>query len=229
MKQIRLLSYEKALGFGVTHFFRHIFTFFMVWACSLVLIAIATAGTIGLGSILFYLIDILKHTSSSSVIYWVLLPVVLIIAYFVLNLALITIFAYNYQMLRFSMAIYEGNPLPWTQFFSFTRKPFLPYCLARSFRGIKVIVGLALLVIPGIYLALKNYFAGYSILDRSTNSIFEDARISAQATQDLKWQLIGFIAILWIAQLFATLTLFFFVPILYLAQVHAYKQLTVKD
>ena len=222
---MKLLSYEKAFGFGVSHFFKHIFTFFMVWASSLLLIAIAAAGTVGLAGILSYLSTLFEATQPTSGFYWILLVAILIIAYFAINLALITIFAYNYQMLRFSMAIYEGNPLPWTQIFSFKRKPFMPYCIARTFRGAKVIAGLALLVVPGVYLALKNYFAGYSILEGSTSSVFEDARISGELTKDIKWQLMGFVAIIWVAQLVAGLALFFFVPILYLAQVHAFKQL----
>ena len=57
--------------------------------------------------------------------------------------------------------------------------------------GLGVLIGLILLIIPGIYIALRYGFFAYFIIDKDTK-IMESFEKSANVTKGIKWQLIVF-------------------------------------
>lgn len=57
--------------------------------------------------------------------------------------------------------------------------------------GIMVVLGLILLIVPGIYLALKYQFFAYLIVDKSLG-VIEALKKSAEMTRGIKWKLLGF-------------------------------------
>ena len=58
-----------------------------------------------------------------------------------------------------------------------------------------VLVGLVVLIIPGIYLGIRYQYAQYAILDDRTSSIGAAFKRSAVITKDIKWRLV----LLWLA------------------------------
>jgi uncharacterized membrane protein len=58
--------------------------------------------------------------------------------------------------------------------------------------GIMVILGLFLLIIPGIYFYLKYQFAMFAVVDRPKIRIKEAFQESARMTEGVKWKLLGF-------------------------------------
>lgn len=110
--------------------------------------------------------------------------IVLGIALFVIGLIYNLI--YQYQLIKLSMALYKSTTLELTNLFSLDREFFLFAC-ARLLLALKFILGLLALVVPGFYLTTKYYFAGFSLIDKTSSSIQEDTILSAQLTNDLLW------------------------------------------
>jgi uncharacterized membrane protein len=68
----------------------------------------------------------------------------------------------------------------------------LSYLVASIIMGILVMVGLLLLIVPGVYLALKYMFVPYLIVDKGLGPI-EAFKESKVLTKGIKWDLLGFI------------------------------------
>ena len=223
MKQTKQISYERAINFGFSSFINNIFTFFILWVSTIVLSLVALLLFIlaWVPSLLLYGFTL----TSSRLLLAVTVPIGMAISFSTFTLAIAFFMEfYHYQMVRFSLAIYEGEPLPWTQFFSFSWRPFIPFCIARFIRWFFIVLGI-LLIIPAIYWACKYYFAGYSLVDSTNELVTEDREYTRKLTQGVKWQILGFIILLYVLSFFLALTLMFALPIIYLAQIHAYKQL----
>ncbi len=218
------ISYERALNFGFSSFVDNIFTFFMLWVSTMVL------------SLVAFILLILAWVPSAffsalaiplpRVFMLITVPFGIFFSFSILTLALAFFLGfYHYQMVRFSLAIYEGRPLPWKQFFAFSWRPFIPFCIARFIRWFFIVLGCILFIIPAIYWACKYYFAGYSLVDSTNELVTEDREYTKKITQGVKWQILGFILLLYVLSFLVAFTLMFALPIIYLAQVHAYKQL----
>lgn len=67
----------------------------------------------------------------------------------------------------------------------------LSYFLGNLLVGVIVAAGLVLLVIPGIYWALKYMYVPYLIADRNLK-VGEAMRLSAVMTNGVKWKLVGY-------------------------------------
>lgn len=217
------ISYEKALNFGFSSFINNIFTYFLLWIASMALFALAWIVLI-----LAWIPAVLLYGLSATlpnIFMFITVPIGILLSFS--TVAFVFVFFagfYHYQMVRFSLAIYEGKPLPWTQFFAFSWTPFIPFCSARFVRWLLIALG-CLLIIPAIYWACKYYFAGYSLVDSTTEVVSEDRVYARKLSQGVKWQILGLIILLYVLSFLVALTLFFAAPIIYLAQVHAYKQL----
>ncbi len=96
--------------------------------------------------------------------------------------------------------------------------------------GVMVALGLVLFIIPGIYLGIKYFFAVYIYVDKKTG-IMESFKKSGKITQGAKWQLFGFglLSLLIIAggALVFLVGLLVAIPVVYLAQIHVYRKLSV--
>jgi uncharacterized membrane protein len=92
-----------------------------------------------------------------------------------------------------------------------------------------VIFGMILLIVPGIYFALKYQYALYFYLEKNT-SFSESFKLSAQATKGVKWKLFGF-GLFSFLLVIAGFLLFFVgmfitIPVVYLADFYVYKKLS---
>ncbi|MEG6509853.1 hypothetical protein V6C03_12855 [Methyloligella sp. 2.7D] len=94
--------------------------------------------------------------------------------------------------------------------------------------AIVVAIGLILFVIPGIILALMLMFALWFVIDRGLGPI-EAMKASNEITRGHKWQLLGFLIVLWLINLVGALALgiglLVTVPVTVLSIIEAYRRL----
>ena len=224
MKHPKSLSYTKALSFGVRSFFKHIGTFVLLWIFWLALAAMTCLGFVTYWSNIGRLSKLMLDQPALVPLYTLVIALASLLAVSLVALAMLY---YNYQMLRFSMAIYEDKPLPWTQFFVIKKDIFVPFYWARFKRYLKISLWGLLFIVPGIYMALKYYFAGYSILDGTSITASQDTRYNAELSTGAMVQLAGFAVVTFFLTSISLIPAGLGVPIMYLASVHAYKQLTL--
>lgn len=109
-----------------------------------------------------------------------------------------------------------------------TARFFLNYLAASILYSLIVTIGLILLIIPGIYFAIRYQFFGFLIVDRGVGPL-ESLSQSATLTQGVKWKLLGLdvltIVIFWIGALAFLVGLFFAIPTILLAQACVYRTL----
>jgi hypothetical protein len=111
----------------------------------------------------------------------------------------------------------------------FSFKPyFWKYLGASILTGIIVWVGFFLLIVPGIYWALKFQFFGYFIVEQGRDPI-EAMRMSSRITQSVKWKLFGFGLVLALINVVGTICLFIglfvTIPVTLLAYSSVYRKL----
>ncbi len=132
----------------------------------------------------------------------------------------------EYQLLRFASTYYEGKTITLTEIFTIRGTRFFKFWAARLLFQLKVVLGLILFIIPGIYFAYTYLFSGYAIFEGKTDSIGEDARMSAKLSHTVKLHL--FFAIIIPSLLFGAargFIIFFLGPIYVFVLYNVYKQL----
>lgn len=107
--------------------------------------------------------------------------------------------------------------------------PFWKYVIASILLGIVVVVGLILLIVPGIIWGLRYMFVPYLVMERDLGA--SDAmKESARITYGYKWQLLGFVLLLGLVNILGLLCLvvglLVSIPVTSLAFVHAYRTLS---
>lgn len=106
--------------------------------------------------------------------------------------------------------------------------PFWRYLASQLMVGIAVIIGLILLIVPGVILALGFLFSAYLVIDKGRGPI-EAIKESWRITKGHKWQL--FLLVLAVAGinvigfLLLLVGLIVTIPVTMLAVVHAYRTL----
>lgn len=99
---------------------------------------------------------------------------------------------------------------------------------AQLLVGLIVFGGLILLIVPGIYWALKYQFVVNLIIDKDM-SISEAMAKSGELTQGVIWQLLGFdlvtLGVLILGALALGVGIFVAVPIIWMADVYVYRHL----
>ncbi len=221
------ISYEAAFNFGFSSFINNIFTFFMLWVSSLAIIAVALL--LGLLFWIPFAFSLGLSNALPPTFSMFINPLGFLCSSAVLSFAVLLFYGfYHYQLVRFSLAIYEGNPLPWREFFVFP-KSFFSFCIARLIRWLLICIGCILLFFPALYWACKYYFAGYSLVDETSSTIADDRASIRNLTKGVRWQLLGLLIIIYLLSMLISLTLMFAMPIVYLASTHAYKQLKEQD
>lgn len=108
-------------------------------------------------------------------------------------------------------------------------KVFLPYVAVKIITTIAVLVGLILLIIPGIFVALTFLFATYVVVDMGKGPI-ESLKESANMTRGHKWELfmlmLALVGINILGVLALGVGLLVSVPVSMLAIAHAYRTLS---
>jgi uncharacterized membrane protein len=110
-------------------------------------------------------------------------------------------------------------------------QPFWKYVGVKILTGIIVVIGLVLLIVPGIIAALALLFATYLVIDRNLGPI-EAIKESVRITKGHRWQLfllaLAVIGINILGALALLVGLVVTVPVSLLAVAHAYRKLAGK-
>lgn len=109
--------------------------------------------------------------------------------------------------------------------------PFWKYVGASILVGIIVVIGLILLIVPGIIWGLRYMFVPYLVMERKLTP-FEALKESARITYGHKWQLLGMIGLIVLVNILGLLCLVVGLlvsgPVSELARAHAYRTLSAK-
>ena len=104
------------------------------------------------------------------------------------------------------------------------------YFFASALAGIITVVGLVLLIIPGIYLMLRFSMVRFAALDG--NGIVGSLKKSGELTEGVKWKLLGFLLTLlglnFLGFLLLVVGLIVTVPITMIAYAHVYQKLLMR-
>ncbi len=110
-----------------------------------------------------------------------------------------------------------------------TPHPFWKFVGSSILVGVIVIVGLILLIVPGIIWALRYLFVPYLVIERKL-APFEALKESARITYGHKWQLLGLLALIVFINILGAILLLVgllvSVPVSSLAMAHAYRTLS---
>ena len=106
---------------------------------------------------------------------------------------------------------------------------FINYLATRLLTGVVFIIGLILLIVPGVMAGLMFMFAPYIVVDKGLGPV-EAMRESKRITDGHKWSLLGLVAVLALINILGLICLIVgllvTVPITSLALVHAYRTLS---
>ncbi len=107
-------------------------------------------------------------------------------------------------------------------------KPFLNYLLAQVAVAITVLIGFALLIVPGIIAALALMFTPYLIVDKGLSS-FAAMKESARITKGHRWQLFLLMCVIALLNILGLIALFIgllvTIPLSMLLVAHVYRAL----
>lgn len=134
-------------------------------------------------------------------------------------------FMYEYQLIRLSMSLYTGSSLTFRQLFSLSEGTLPSYMVARIIYGLRVILGLILFIVPGIYWACKYFFAGFSLVEKSSITIKEDTALSLKLSSSVMWQLLFVLILISLSMSVAIVYLFLLRPIVVLTETYLYFSL----
>lgn len=105
---------------------------------------------------------------------------------------------------------------------------YFQYLIAVVLTGIVVVIGLILLIIPGIILVLMLAFVKLSVIDKKLGPI-EAMRESMRITKGHRWELLALLLLLLLLNIVGAICLFIgllvTIPITMIAMVHAYRTL----
>ena len=108
-------------------------------------------------------------------------------------------------------------------------QPFWKFLGATILTGLAIILGLVLLIVPGIIFMLMFMFVMFIVIDRELGPV-EAMKESARITRGYKWPLLGFVLVLALINVVGLLALvvglLVTVPVTSLAFAHAYRALT---
>ena len=106
---------------------------------------------------------------------------------------------------------------------------FLNYLLASILYGLVVVAGLILLIIPGIYFAVKYGFFGYLVVEKKASSL-DALKMSGKLTEGAIWPLLGFFVVAGLVNFLGALAfgigLVVTIPITLLAGAQIYRSLS---
>lgn len=130
-------------------------------------------------------------------------------------------------MIKIALAFVDGQKPKFNDLFAHSRY-LLRYIGASLLYSLIVAVGLILLIIPGIYWALKYQFAVYLVVDRDMG-ILEALKRSGELTEGVKWPLLGYqvlqLLLNWAGVLFLGIGLLITIPVTMLAYAKIYRDL----
>lgn len=125
------------------------------------------------------------------------------------------------------LAAVDGDTPAWADLFA-KETLFWTYLGASALFSLMLSLGFLLLIVPGIYLALRFGFYGFAMIDRDA-AIGEAFRVSSRITEGHRWQLLLFGLVVIVLNLLGLLALFVGVlvtgPVSALAAATIYRRL----
>lgn len=170
--------------------------------------------------------------------YWIVITIISMAASFISYIddksmvlaiasALLSIYI-SIGLCKLILSYISGNKLPIVDIFK-QYKYFWRALGASILVGLIVILGMILLIVPGIYWALKYQFVVYLIIDKDLG-ISEAMKKSAEMTKGIKWSLFGFsiviLGVIILGALALGVGLLVAVPVASIAQVKLYKMIS---
>jgi len=168
------------------------------------------------------LVTIAHNKISESAKYFPLTALLVFVVFFVLQTLVSMVFTKVTLQLSNNQAAGSGD------FFSFLNS-FIDFVFASFLYWLIVIGGLVLLVVPGIFWAIKFGQFGYVIVDKGANPI-EALKESSRITEGVKWDLLGFYLLSFVITLAGFLCLFVgllaSIPVTAVAQACVYRKIS---
>ena len=131
-------------------------------------------------------------------------------------------------IIKIGLKLYDNLKIGSYDFLSFTTSLFFKFLLGYVLYMLLVGVGFLLLVVPGIYLAIRFQFVQYLIVDKNMD-VMDAFKESSKMTDGQKWNLfllmLLFIGINIIGALALGIGLLITIPIVIVAQAYVYKKL----
>ena len=90
--------------------------------------------------------------------------------------------------IKIGLKLYDNEKIGSYEFLSFTSSTFFKFLLAYILYTIMILIGFILLIVPGIYLAIKYQYFGYLIVDKDMD-VIEAFKESGRMTKGHKWNL----------------------------------------
>ena len=130
---------------------------------------------------------------------------------------------------KIGLRLYDNEKIGSYDFLAFDISTFFKFLLAYILFSIMVIVGFILLIVPGIYLALKYQFFQFLIIEKNMD-VVESFKESGRITQGSKWNLF-FLALLFVLIVIAgflalIVGIFVAIPVIMVAWAYVYKKLS---
>lgn len=131
--------------------------------------------------------------------------------------------------IHITLALVDGRATSISELFSRSNL-FWRFLWASILYGFAIVIGFILLIVPGVYMALKYGFYGYVIVDRPEFSAIDALKESARLTDGIKWKLFSFylalIGINVLGALALGIGLLYTIPVSSMATVALYRSLT---
>lgn len=145
---------------------------------------------------------------------------------FVIGFVISSILTIGYY--KIFLNLYDGKHADFKDLYKHY-KLFWNYLVTSIIYGLAVIIGLVLLIVPGIYLAIKYMFALLIVIDEETTTPTEALAKSADITLGVKWSLLGFIILIILINLLGVLLLgvglLVAIPLSTFATIYIYRRL----
>ncbi len=133
-------------------------------------------------------------------------------------------------LIRIQLNTIDDKPAEFAQLFN-SEGVFWTYLGASILYGLIVLGGILLLIIPGIYWAIKYQFTLNLVVDKKLSPV-EALKESGKITQGHKWWLLGFGIVLGLINLATIFTLFLglviTIPVTVMSQMFVYRQFSLQ-
>ncbi|MFO0862399.1 MAG: hypothetical protein U0516_01635 [Candidatus Saccharibacteria bacterium] len=133
-------------------------------------------------------------------------------------------------LIRIQLNTIDNKPAEFGQLFN-SENVFWTYFGASILYGLIVLGGILLLIVPGIYWAIKYQFTLNLVVDKKLSPV-EALRESGKITQGHKWWLFGFGIVLGLINLATIFTLFLglviTIPVTVMAQMYVYRNFSTQ-
>jgi uncharacterized membrane protein len=133
-------------------------------------------------------------------------------------------------VIKIGLKLYENERIGSYGFLSFSSSLFFKFLLGYVLYTLLVVVGFLLLIVPGIYLAIKYQFVLYLIVDKNMD-VIEAFKESGKMTNGHKWNLLLLLLLFLMITILGVMALgiglLVAAPIVMIAQAYVYKKLSL--